>query len=570
LLWPQGVVLCMSKDQGKLWLDLMGPFRLRDAQGRRIEVASKRGQALIATLATSRSGDRTRVWLQERLWGSRQLMQAQASLRRELSNLRQILNGPDNAVIGADYNRVWIDLERVQVGDLSSRSSGEFLEGLDIKGEEAFEDWLREQRHSMEVEADRDSLGKIRLPDHIIDLKGPVPGFADRPAIAILPLNNISGDDTLSYLADGISEELSEMLARLKWLPVIARSASFLYRGRAFDLRQIGAALGARYVVEGSLRRSGEMLRLGLQMADVETSLSVWSHTSDIPMTFTQKMLDDLICEIVGVVDTRIDAVEKMRASTKTLDPMDVNDLIWRGRWHLHRFTREDSELAEQCFQQALALSPNSAEALIQLTFFHARSVWVERKEEHRMHELRDLARRAILADGADGRGYMYAGMAELWMRQTERALSLFKKAVDLNPSLSLAHAQIGSAHILAGEPAAAEAPLKLALRLGPNDEHSFYVLGELAIAHCMMGQWDRAIEHAEQSLLRRSAYWYAHVIKINSLVNKGALEEAKLVSQQLLQVKPNFSSRFVEWLPFANRKWNNFLRAGVARVGLD
>lgn len=564
-----GVICCMSNADEKLRLDLMGPFRLSGGDGRRIEVASKRGQALIATLAVSRGGDRTRSWLQERLWGSRQLPQAQASLRRELSNLRRIVNRPHCTLINADHNRVWIELDRVEVAELSPNSSGEFLEGLDIQGEEAFEDWLREQRRAIEAQIERDAIGQVRLPESIIDLSKPVPGFADRPAIAVLPLNNLTGDDALAYLADGISEELSEMLARLKWLPVIARSASFLYRGRGIELRQIGASLGARYIVEGSLRRSKDMLRLGLQMADVETGLSVWSHTSDIPLTFTQTMLDELIREIVGVADMRIDAAEKTRASVKTPDRMDVNDLIWRGRWHLHRFTREDSDLAESCFRQALALAPNSAEALIQLTFFHARSIWTQRKEETKMRELRALAQRAIIADGEDGRGFMYAGMAELWMRRTHKALTLFDKAIELNPSLSLAHAQIGSTHILGDTPAAAEAPLRLALRLGPNDEHNFYVLGELAIAHCMMGQWDRAIDHADQSLLRRTAYWYAHTTKINALVQKGDLKEAQFAARHLKQVKPDFSLRFVDWLPFADQKWNEFLKSGLQKAGI-
>ena len=565
----RGVICCMSDADGKFRLDLMGPFRLSAGDGGRIEVASKRGQALIATLAVSRGGDRTRSWLQERLWGSRQQPQAQASLRRELSNLRRIVNGPHGTLIDADHNRVWIELDRVEVADLSPHASGEFLEGLDIQGEEAFEDWLREQRRAIEARLERDAIGQVRLPETIIDLSKPVPGFAGRPAIAVLPLNNLTGDDALAYLADGISEELSEGLARLKWLPVIARSASFLYRGREIELRQIGAALGARYIVEGSLRRSRDILRLGLQMADVETGLSVWSHTTDIPLAFTQAMLDELIREIVGVMDMRIDAAEKTRASARTPDRMDVDDLIWRGRWHLHRFTREDSELAESCFREALALAPNSAEALIQLTFFHARSIWAERKEEGRMRELRALAQRAIVADGEDGRGFMYAGMAELWMRQTRKALALFDKAVELNPSLSLAHAQIGSAHILRDAPAAAEAPLRLALRLGPNDEHNFYVLGELAVAHYMMGQWDRAIDHADQSLLRRTAYWYAHTTKISALVEKGEIKEAQFAARHLMQAKPDFSPRFVDWLPFSDPRWNDRLKLGLRRAGI-
>lgn len=565
-----GVKNCMSQDVVKYRVDLMGPFRLSDADGRRVDVASKRGQALIATLAVSRGGDRTRSWLQERLWGSRQLPQAQASLRRELSNLRRAVNGPSATLIDADHNRVWLNLDLVEVVQPSAQSQGEFLEGLDIPGEEAFEDWLRDQRRVIEAQLERDAAGQILLPEHIVDVAKPVPGFANRPAIAILPLNNQTGDERLAYVADGISEELCELLARLKWLPVIARSASFLYRGREVELRQIGASLGARYIVEGSLRRTGDQLRLGLQMADVETGLSIWSHTSDIPPDFTQAILDDLIREIVGVLDMHVDAAEKTRASSKTPDPTSVNDLIWRGRWHLHRFTRADAELAEACFRQALELAPNSAEALIQMTFFHSRSIWTEREGAARIRTFGALAQQAIAADGSDGRAYMFAGMAELWVRNSAAALPLFEKAVALNPSLSLAHGQIGSTRILQGDFAAADAPLRLALRLGPNDEHSFLILGELAIAHFFNHQWDLAISHADQSLLRRRAYWHAHMTKICALGNKGDWATAELATRQLLQVKPDFNLSFVDWLPFVDPKWNAILKGALQKAGID
>lgn len=564
-----GVKNCMSQDVVKYRVDLMGPFRLSDADGRRVDVASKRGQALIATLAVSRGGDRTRSWLQERLWGSRQLPQAQASLRRELSNLRRAVNGPSATLIDADHSRVWLNLDLVEVVQPSAQSQGEFLEGLDIPGEEAFEDWLRDQRRAIEAQLERDAAGQILLPEHIVDVAKPVPGFANRPAIAILPLNNQTGDERLAYVADGISEELCELLARLKWLPVIARSASFLYRGREVELRQIGTSLGARYIVEGSLRRTGDQLRLGLQMADVETGLSIWSHTSDIPPDFTQAILDDLIREIVGVLDMHVDAAEKTRASSKTPDPTSVNDLIWRGRWHLHRFSRADFEMAESCFRQALELSPYSTEALVQLTFYYSRMIWAERKGADQIHEMRALAQRAISSDETDGRGFLFAGMADLWLRQPEKALSFFERALKLNPSLSLAHAQIGTTCILQGKPEPAEAPLRLALRLGPTIEHSFHFLGELAFSYYMRKDWDRAIEHADQSILRRKTYWHAHMTKICSLVNKGDLTTARFAARQLLDIRPDFNLNFVDWQPFVDPQWNAVLRSELQKTGI-
>jgi TolB-like protein/Tfp pilus assembly protein PilF len=374
----------------------------------------------------------------------------------------------------------------------------------------------------------------------------------------------------LDYFGDGISEDLIDRLSRLKWLPVIARSASFRYRGEGIDVREVGESLGARYVLEGRIRHSDSAILVSLNMTLAETSLSVWNRIVKLPLKFTRAIIDDIILEIVAVIDTKIEATEKNRASLKSVADMTADDLIWRGRWHLHRYTRDDSELAEKCFTEALKLAPNSPEAILQMTFFFGRSIWSERKEQSKILQFRQMAQRGIVADDQDSRGYMYAGMAEMWMRRTRQAMALFEKSIALNPSLSLAYAQIGSAYVLSGQPEAALEPLKMALRLGPNDEHTFYVLGELAIAHCMLGQWDEAIDHADQSLLRRVAYWYAHSSKIAALVNKGALVEAEFAVRQLVEAKPDFRPEHVDWLPFVDSKWNIFIKAGLRMAGLQ
>lgn len=548
----------------KYQLEVLGAFRMFAPDGQRIEIASRRGQALIAMLAVASGGERTRVWLQDKLWCSRQQPQAQASLRRELSTLRTVVNRGGPPILNADFNRVWLDLDQITLNTEDASVPNELLEGLDIPGEDAFEDWLREQRRAREAELRREAAAQPALPLRIVDLNAPVPGFANRPAFAVLPLQNLTGTDRLDYLADGISEELIERLSRLRWLPVISRSASFLYRNPNTELRQIGEALGVRYILEGSLRGGEGLVRLGLRVADTTSGLTIWSHMSDIPLPFSQQTLDDRIVEIVGVLDMRIDASEKTRASLRSSPNLSVDELIWRGRWHLHRFTREDSVKAQACFDEALARDPNSAEAMLQLTFSHARSIWTGRSDYDGMRELRRLAQRAIAADGDDGRAYMYAGMAELWMRRPTVAMPLFKKSIALNPSLSLAHSQIGTTLLLDGHPATAEEPLQLALRLGPNDEHTFLVLCEMAIAHCMLGHWEQAIDHAEQSLLRRPAYWYAHVIQITALVHQGNEREAAAALRRLMAIKRDFTADFVDWLPFVDPKWNQFLKAGL------
>ncbi len=559
----------MSGTEQKYRLDLLGTFRLVSPEGERIDVASKRGQALIAMLAMAEGGERTRSWLQDRLWGSRQQLQAQASLRRELSTLRAAVNRDGRPLIDANFNRVAMDLEQVDVDAREPGMAGELLEGLDIQGEESFEDWLRETRMTVARRHERNAAGQMRLPQDVVDLAAPVPGFSGRPAIAVLPLENLTDDPQLDYLSDGIAEELIDRLSRLKWLPVIARTASFAYRGKPMTVPEIGAALGARYLLDGWIRQSDGRFRFSLTIADIETGYSVLNHSSDLPLQFTREDLFDLVMEIVGVLNMRVDAAERTRASRKVSSTLTTQDLIWRGRWHLLRFTTEDFVAAEKLLREALALEPNSPEALTQLTYLRANMIWMQRKSEDDMRELRQLAQSAILADPEDGRGYMFAGMAEMWARRASIGMPFFEKAVQLNPSLALAHGQIGSAYILSGDPVKAVDPIKLSLRLAPSDEHSFSMIGELAIANLMLENWDVAIEYAEQSLIRRKAYWYAHVIKINALVRQGEVGQAQMAVKELFLARAKLSRKMIDWLPFVDSKWNDYLADGLNMAGV-
>jgi tetratricopeptide (TPR) repeat protein len=175
------------------------------------------------------------------------------------------------------------------------------------------------------------------------------------------------------------------------------------------------------------------------------------------------------------------------------------------------------------------------------------------------------MAHRAIVADPDDGRGHLLAGIAEMWLRQTGRARALLERAIELNPSLCHGHAQLGCCFNLAGDPAAAIGPLRRARRLSPNDFYVFFIIGELALSHWMLGPWAEAIDHADQSLIRRPAYWYALVIKINALVGNGSFKAAREAYDELMTVKPDFTPQFIEWTPFIDRAWNRRLTEGLA-----
>jgi TolB-like protein len=554
-------------------LRLLGPFELVAPDGSRIQISSKKGTAALAMLAMSRDGERTRGWLQGRLWGSRGRTEAAGSLRRELSNLRKLLNSDRGELLVGDRDRIRLRLDLIDI-DARNLAPGaaapnEFLEGFDLAGEPAFAEWLREQRGALGRPGKAEPASAAvngALPSHIVDISQPPAGFEGHPAIAVLPFVNVTGDETLDYLAEGISDELIVGLSRIRWLPVISRNSSFSFSEND-DRKTVGLRLGAHYLIEGRLYRAYDTYGVSAGLSEASTGYSLWSRRFTLQSPGAREELEQFVNELVAQLESRIEHAEQVRIRAKRQDKLGVSDLIWRGRWHLNRLTRADSEMAQKLFAEALALDPDSPEALIQTTSALGWSIWAGRQPQDQILRMRKLAQQAILADADDGRGFMLAGIAEMWLRHPLEAKNLLQQAIALNPSLALAHAQLGGCFNLAGEPAQAIVHLKTAMRLSSNDPNIFYSLGELALAYTMLGQLPEAVEHATLSLARRPAYWYAHVLRINALARSGLFDAARVACDELISVKPNFSKRYIDWLPFVERTWIDHFVAGLKMV---
>ena len=559
-----GEIIQMGTGDTQYALTLSGAFRLCGPGGERIDISSKRGQALVAMLAISGSGERTRTWLQDRLWGSRGQDQAQASLRRELSTLKKQINSDSIRLVDGDFNRIWIDLNhvRVDVRAMDSFAAAEFLEGLDIAGEEMFEDWLREERMRLE--------NRAALPDQVLAAElphtpAPLSEFSARPAIAVLPFVWTPPSPDKEAVAQGISEDLIDRLSKLRWLPVIARSSSFALAGA--DPRSAGASLSARYIVEGTLRDDNDAGTMSVALTDAETGQTLASNRFSIPAQGDQAAFDALLSALAATLGLKIDLSEQSRAIAQPVAHDEVGTLIWRGRWHLNRLTQDDAKAAREYFDKALALQPNSTEALIQSTWVRLWDLWVTRGAEAEIKAVRQMAQRAIIADYDDARGHMLAGIAEIWLKQPLRAEALLRRAIELNPSLVMAHAQLGSALLWKGKHTEAIACLNFAVRLSPNDHDLFFTNGELASANLLTGDFEVALHFAEQSLARRAAYWLAHVVRINAFVRLDRKDEAQAALSELHQSNSGFRISHIDWLPFLDSSKHDFLKDGLNRA---
>lgn len=399
----------------------------------------------------------------------------------------------------------------------------------------------------------------------VLDLTQPVPGFGGKPALAVLPFKNLGPGVEHEFLADGFADDLLTGLSNVRWFPVISRYSSFVFRNDMLDPQSIGRALGARYLVTGSMRRTGQSLRLTVNLIDAENGINLWGQKYDIDFSRLFQVQDDITASIVSVLDSVVDKAEQSRSCARKTEDLDTWELIRRGTWHLYMLNREDSAKARYFFEEALRRDPDSEEARIQLAWWHFWDVWSQRANEAGFLEMEKLARQAMLIDPRDARAHMLVGIAQLMMRKPVSGRAYLLEAIRRNPSLAPAHSSLGSTYILAGEPERGVKPLLLSIRLNPQDLYCFHYLGELAISFHMQGQWGKACEFAERSLQFRPGYWYAKAILIASLARSGRVDKARLIIDE---VHCKFSEKQINWLPFVDRKWNEYILDGLEMAG--
>jgi adenylate cyclase len=191
----------------------------------------------------------------------------------------------------------------------------------------------------------------------------PAPPLPDKPSIAVLPFNNLSADPEQEFLADGVVEEITMALSRMRWLFVIARNSSFTYKGRAVNVKQVGRELGVRYVLEGSVRKVGNAVRISGQLIDAATGVHLWADRFDGPLADIFDLQDQITASVVGALASRLEQAEIERATRKPTESLDAYDYYLRGMAAVHRWTREDNVEALAMFRRAIALDPNFSSA---------------------------------------------------------------------------------------------------------------------------------------------------------------------------------------------------------------
>jgi TolB-like protein len=365
----------------------------------------------------------------------------------------------------------------------------------------------------------------------------------DRPAIAVLPFTNMSGDREQDYFSDGISEDIITALSKLRWFFVIARNSSFVYKGRAVHISQVARELGVRYVVEGSVRRSGDRVRISAQLNDVSTGSHIWAERYDRSLADVFAVQDEITESIVAAIEPQLYAAENFRAQRKPPGSLDAWDLVMRALSHFWRVTREDNVVAQALLEKAISIDPDYGQALGVLAtsrIFGAHMGWADMRRVVPLAEREALA--AVEADSEDAWAHHGLAYTYLFEGRYDDSLAEFELALKLNPNFSLTQAFYGLTLCYCGRWQDGDQAVRRALRLSPRDPSSALYYGIFAYAQFIGGNYDEAIRLARESLRQRADFVGAHRVLTAAAALSGQHELASASLQALQRAQPNIS----------------------------
>jgi TolB-like protein len=450
------------------------------------------------------------------------------------------------------FNR--INAARSAIGDTGDKQR--LIKTLPRKGLRFVAD-VRECKDAPAVRSHVSASGPLSLPD--------------RPSIAVLPFANMSGDPDQDYFADGLSEDLITGLARIRWLFVIARNSTFIYKGRAVDVGEVSRELGVRYVLEGSVRRSGNRLRISAQLADAITGAHHWAERYDRELGDIFAVQDEITRSVAAAIEPHLLAAEGLRTLPRSADDLGAWELVARAQTHFWRLTREDCDAAMQPLKHAVEVYPDYAPARGLLGFcqmFSAHMGWIDR--EQGLVPGRQHAIRAIALDDRHPWGHIALAYWAMMQRRTDEAIAAFRRAVDLNPNSAAAHSHLSRGFAFAGRDHEAIEHGEEAIRLSPLDPEMALFLGAIAVAHYAAGRYCDAIDRSLEAQRLRPGFQGSRRLLCASLAQAGRVDEARSLLATIRHEQPELS---LDWIranvPYQTPELMEHYLEGFRKAGL-
>ena len=357
-----------------------------------------------------------------------------------------------------------------------------------------------------------------------------------RPWIAVLPFVNLSGDREQEYLADGITEDIITALTRFRWLFVIARNSSFAYKDRSLDAKQIAQELGVEYLIEGSVRKSGQKIRISAQLVDARSGKHIWAERYDLELTDVFAIQDEIAERVAGAIEPELLKTEGAQAAARHTGNITAWDIVRRGTWHFHQVTCDNHLKARELFRQAAELDPELPEGHLWLGRVNAGLVaygWSDNRAAD-LREGTEAALKAVQLDERNPYAHYSLAIVSAYANQFEQSISAARKAIEISPSFALGHLVLGMAVLFSGRASDAISPLEYGLRLSPHDSQGFFWLNALALARLFSGHAEAGLEAAARALQVRPNWPTSLEVLVCCHAALGKWGEARRWAQQI------------------------------------
>ena len=428
----------------------------------------------------------------------------------------------------------------------------------------------------------KESLKNIAEPVHVFRWQ---PGISQKstekhsgntaarkiPSIAVLPFTNMSGDPEQDYLADGICEDIITALSKIRVFTVIARTSTFSYKGESPDVKQVAAELSVSYVLEGSVRKSGNRVRITAQLID-QDGLHIWAEKYDRVIEDIFELQDEMTQTIAAAIEPELNAVERQRAVNKSPDNLDAWEYYQRGLWNLWLFDNR-VETARGLFEKAVELDPSFATAIAYQSYINFLQVVMGFSEnrDKLLNDGRRLAEKALEIDSRDPVGYFALGRILMMQGNHDDSIAALKSSLELNPNYAQAYFGLGFVLTLAGELDEARENLKTAVKLSPRDPLTMAFTNILGLACITAGDFAEAVEWSKRSLRWPFplGYWN-HATLASAYACLDRMDEAREALQGAYEVRPDLSISYLRaLLPTRHENGLDQYWTGMRKAGL-
>ena len=374
-----------------------------------------------------------------------------------------------------------------------------------------------------------------------------------RPAVAVMPFENLTRDPEQEYFVDGLTEDIITALSHWRTFPVIARNSTFTYKGHPAKVQQVAKELGARYVIEGSVRKGGDQVRITVQLVDAATGHHVWADRYDRRIDDIFAVQDEITERIACTVAPELERAERQRGTAKTPSDLQAWDFYLRGVAALHQFSKEGNLRAREMFERAKALDPTYSPNWTGVAYSHYRDAFLGFTEDRERSIADSVAasQRALALDDSDAVAHFVLSRGMQLAGQIEAAIREAKLAIELNPNDSASHASLGALLMSTGHPDEGIAELDRALQLSPKDPRAHIYLGLRGASDYIAGRFDEAAKFARDGLSRQPDDPALRVLLAASLADAGRVDEAKDVLARGTPIEAATLERLwvIDWL---------------------